>query len=459
MRRRTQHALAGAMIAVALAAPGGAFAQSPGAPGLGDPYFPLAGNGGYQVDDYELKLRFNPKRGRIRATAMIRATSTQALSSFNLDLRGLRVSSISVAGVPARWRRRGAELTVTPAAPLPAGAPFEALVAYSGRPKPARGPAGTPMGWNPSRDGAFVASEPHGAPTWFPCNDHPTDKATYTIVVTVPKGRTAVANGSLVSVRRGRGKSTFTWRSAEPMASYLATATTGRFRLRRSRVAGIPAWTAIDPKLARRSRRAVGRLPGITRRFSSYLGAYPFSSTGVIVDGGFEGYVLETQTRPLFGEAATPLVMAHEIAHQWFGDSVTPARWSEIWLNEGFATWAEWDWKARGRDRELRRIFRAFYKTPASYGLLWKVPPGDPGVKKMFSYSVYFRGAMTLEALRQTVGDPTFRATLRRWVAQNRYGNASTADFVALAEQTSGRDLDRFFDVWLRAKRKPRGWG
>ena len=446
------------MLGLALVAPAGASAQSPGAPGVGDPYFPLAGNGGYEVDDYELRIRFNPGKGRIGATARIRATSTQALSAFNLDLRGLRVSSVTVDGVPARRRHRGGELTVVPAAPIPAGVAFEALVAYSGKPRPTRGPAGTPMGWNPSRDGAFVASEPHGAPTWFPCNDHPTDKASYTIVVTVPKGRTAVANGSLVSVRRGRGRTTFTWRAAEPMASYLATATTGRFKLRRSKVAGIPAWTAIDPKLERPSRRAVRLLPAITRRLRSYLGPYPFSSTGVIVDSGFESYVLETQTRPLFGEAATPIIMAHEIAHQWFGDSVTPERWSEIWLNEGFATWAEWDWKARGRDRGLRRTFRSFYSAPASYALLWKVPPGDPGIRKMFSFAVYFRGAMTLEALRQLVGDATVRATLRRWVSENRFGNASTADFIALAEAESGRSLDRFFDLWLFRKGKPRNW-
>jgi aminopeptidase N len=457
--RIARRSLAAGMLAAGLLTPSGAFGQSPGAPGLGDPYFPLAGNGGYQVDDYGLAIRFAAGKGRIRAVARINATSTQALSSFNLDLRGLRVRDVRVGGAPAGWSRKGAELTVVPATPIPAAARFEAVISYEGRPKPAPGPNGTSMGWNPSRGGAFVASEPRGAPTWFPCNDHPTDKATYTIAVTVPRGRTAVANGSLLSVRRGRGKTTFTWRTGEPMASYLATATTGRFRLRRSKIAGIPAWTAIDPRLERRSRRAVRLLPSITRRFSSYLGPYPFSSTGVIVDGGFDGYVLETQTRPLFGEAAKPVVMAHEIAHQWFGDSVTPERWSEIWLNEGFATWAEWFWQTGGRDRGLRKIFRSFYRIPGSYSLLWKVAPGDPGVRKLFSFSVYIRGGMTLEALRQLVGDAAFRATLRAWVSENRFGNASTADFVELAERASGRELGRFFDLWLQAKRKPRNWG
>lgn len=345
-----------------------------------------------------------------------------------------------------------------PAGAIAAGAAFEVLVAYAGRPRPKNGPARTPMGWNPSRDGAFVANEPRGAPTWFPVNDVPSDKATYTIALTVPRGLTAVANGSLVSVRRRRGSTTFVWRQPEPMASYLATATSGRLPLRRSRIAGIPAWSAVDPALRRDSRRALGRRAAIISRLGAYLGPYPFTATGTIVDGGFDGYVLETQTRPLFGEPASVGVMVHETAHQWFGDSVTPESWADIWLSEGFATWSEWFWRTSGRDRRLRRIFRSFYKTPAGDGLLWKVPPGDPGARKLFAFAVYFRGAMTVEALRQLVGDAAFVAILRRWLAENRYGSASTADFIALAQAESGRDLSRFFRLWLYRKGKPRDW-
>ena len=456
MRAASRALLLAAMLACVVAP--ASHAQSPGAPGVGDSYYPLAGNGGFQVDDYDLAIRFAPGRGTIRARAAITATASQALSSFNLDLRGLRVESVAVNGAPASFSRRGAELTVVPATALEPG-PFTVDVSYRGRPKPIPGPAHTPTGWNPTPDGSFVASEPRGAHGWFPCNDHPSDKATYTIAITVPKGRTAVSNGILVEVRRSPGSRTFVWREDAPMATYLATATTGRFRLKRTSVNGLPSWIALDPALARKSRRGVALLPRLTSHMSALLGDYPFSSNGVIADSGFEGLVLETQTRPLFGQRVSTGVLAHEIAHQWLGNSVTPEDWSDIWLNEGFATWAEWHWYARGRDSGLRRIFKRWYSVPARVRRLWSIPVADPGESKMFSAAVYLRGGMTLEALRQTIGGAPFRDLLRRWVAEHRHGNATTAEFQALAEAVSGRDLDRFFSIWLRQKSKPRNWG
>lgn len=456
--RLTRVSIAAALLTVALS-PVPAQAQAPGAPGVGDPYFPFAGNGGYQVDDYDLRLGFNPVKGTIRASASITATSTQSLSAFNLDLRALRVSAVSVDGAPASFSHRGGELTVTPATSITSGAAFNVVVAYSGRPKPIQSRAGFPIGWLRTSDGAMVASEPNGAPSWFPCNDHPTDKATYSFTVTVPRGLKAIANGSLESVRRGRGKTTFVWREFEPMASYLATVTSGRFRLKRSIAAGFPSWVAIEPNpTASKSRRAVSNLPKIITRLGAHFGTYPFSSTGVIVDSEGPGYILETQTRPLFGETAKKIIVVHELAHQWFGNDLSVSDWSQIWLNEGFATWTEWLWRTGGSDRKLKQIFRAHYRTPADAGYLWKIPPGNPGPAKMFSFAVYFRGALTLEALRQLVGDPAFYEVLRRWVAEHRYGNVSTQEFIALAEQVSGRQLDSFFEVWLYRGSKPRTW-
>src|SRR4249920_3887458 len=113
-------------------------------------------------------------------------------------------------------------------------------------------------------------------------------------------------------------------------------------------------------------------------------------------------------------------------------------------------------WQTRGADATLRRIFHTYYKKrPFGIRGFWKLPPGAPGRKKLFSLAVYYRGGMTLEALREKVGDAAFYATLRDWVAQHRYGNASTQQFIALAEVDSGAQLDRFFNAWLFASRRP----
>jgi aminopeptidase N len=453
LKRALVAALAGGALLANAQAAG---AQAPGAAGIGDPYFPASGNGGYEVDHYDLQLAFAARKGRIRATATIDATSTQALSAFNLDLRGLKVGSVSVDGAAAGFRHRGGELTVTPATPIADATPFRAVVAYAGRPKPVEDRSGFPTGWIPTSDGALVASEPTGSPSWFPCNDHPTDKASYSFTVSVPRGLKAIANGSLEAVRHDRRSTTFVWREFEPMATYLATVTTGRFKLSSGVAAGFPSWVAIEPnRTARASRKAVSHLPEVIARLGGLLGTYPFSSTGVIVDSEGPGYILENQTRPMFGETARKIIVVHEMAHQWFGDDVSVRRWSDIWLNEGFATWTEWWWNAGGDDSKLRRRFKNVYSTPAAAGYLWKVPPGAPGPRKLFSYAVYYRGALTVEALRQTIGDAAFYELLRRWIADHHFGNASTADFISLAETVSGRDLEGFFSAWLYKRGKP----
>jgi aminopeptidase N len=413
------------------------------------------GNGGYEVDHYDLNLAVRPKPDRVKAIATISATAMQALSSFNLDFRGLKVTSVTVNGAPATVSRRGGEMTVTPPAPIASGAAFSVVVAYHGRPHPIGG-----VGWIKTHDGTAAFSEPNGSPSWFPCNDHPSDKATYSFTATVPRSYRAIANGLLDSVQRHGGSTTFAWHEPQPMATYLATVTVGHFKIKPSLINGLPAWTAVAPGEAKRSRRSLRALPRIISLYSSRFGSYPFSSTGSIVIPGKSETALETQTKPVYLGAPFKEVVAHETAHQWFGDAVSLLQWQDIWLNEGFATWITWMWEGQAGDDVLRQTFNIVYRRAKKFfgRGFWKLPPGAPGPKKLFSSAVYYRGGMTLEAMREKIGDPAFYATLRDWVSQHLYGNGTTQQFIALAEADSGVSLAHFFDVWLFQPRKPKGW-
>ena len=431
-----------------------------GSSGLGDPFFPRSGNGGYDVRHYALRLRYSPGPKRLRATARITAVATEGLSRFDLDFRGPKVSGLRVDRRPARFRRRGQELIVTPRNGIPKGSHFMVRVRYRGKTHPTVDPDGSLDGWIPTSDGAFVAGEPRGAPTWFPCNDYPTDKATYDFRVTVPNGTTAVANGRLERRIRRPRHTIFVWHEGSPMATYLATVTSGRFRTRSSHAGGIRSYVAVDPSEGRPGALLAGIEP-IIKLFRGRFGPYPFSQTGAIVDSASAvGYALETQTRPLFPQKPNQVTLAHELAHQWFGDDVTPASWPDIWLNEGFATWAEWYWAQHLGGATTKQRFDNLY---ASHGggdtQFWNPPPGDPGSPaKLFDATIYERGAMALEALRERVGPTAFFQILRDWVDAQRYRNATVQQFIALAEVDSGQELGGLFDAWLFAPGKPTSW-
>ncbi|MFG2831606.1 M1 family metallopeptidase [Streptomyces sp. NPDC048434] len=429
-----------------------------GSGGVGDPLFPALGNGGYQVRHYGLDLDYDVKKRRLDATADITSEATKDLRSFQLDLQGLRVSDVRVDGRDAAFSRKGHKLIVRPVEGLRKGAEFRTTVDYAGTPQELKDPDGTTEGWVKTPDGAFVSGEPAGSMTWYPGNNHPGDKATYGFKITVPKGYTAVANGDYRSEKVAKGRATFEWHNGQPMASYLATASIGRFDVHRSRTRdGLPLYVAVDPAEAKASKKPLERLPEIVKWESGLFGPYPFSSAGAIVDhtpARITWVALESQTKPVYAGAPDTTTVVHEMAHQWFGDSVTPKTWKDTWLNEGFATYAEWLWAEHKGGKTPQQQFDALYRSKNKE--VWAFPPGNPGKpKNVTGTAVYTRGAMVLQQLRNAVGDKTFFKILREWAAKYRYSNADSREFIAFCQARTDVDLTGLFNVWLYGKGKP----
>jgi aminopeptidase N len=430
----------------------------PGAAGVGDPYFPTYGNGGYDVASYALKLRYNPANDQLSGTATITAKATANLSSFNLDLVGMTVSTVTVDGKAARHDRRGDELAVTPAGGLSSGQNFTAEIAYAGVPRPVASAGLGVNGFLATADGAVALGEPESASTWFPVNDHPRDKATYEIQMTVPAGLAAISNGVPGPTRTADGWTTWQWSERVPMASYLTTVVIGKYRVRTATHQGKPLVTAIPAGLPANSpaERSLARTGEIADFLATKFGPYPVEAYGgVVVDDSRIQYALETQSRPVYGNVfftsgVNDVVVAHELSHQWFGNSVSVRDWKDIWLNEGFASYAEWLWDEHDDGRPVQRSFEAEYARTD-----WTRPAADPGRSDLFGRAVYKRGALAVHALRLTVGDDAFFRVLTTWTAEKRNSNASTADLVALSERVSGKQLDALFEAWLTGTSAP----
>jgi aminopeptidase N len=429
-----------------------------GAKGIGDSYFPTAGNGGYDVAGYDLALKYDPKSGHLDGTATITATATENLKRFNFDLAHLGVRSVTVGGVAAKSDVDGDELVVTPPKGIRRGEKMTVVVAYGGKPQQLRDPDIGGGGWLRTSDGALALGQPQSASTWYPVNDHPADKATFKLAMTVPDGLDVISNGVAGPRPSSGGWTTWNWSEASPMASYLSTVVIGHYRVASSTHDGKPMVIAVPAALPADGPAAtsVGRTGEIADFLASRFGPYPFDAYGaIVVDDSRIGYALETQTRPayassFFHDGPDLTVVAHELAHQWFGDSVALERWKDIWLNEGFATYAEWLWTEHSGGATVAESFDRAYN-----GFHWGDPPGDPGVSRLFGDAVYQRGAMTVYALREAMGDAAFDRLLTTWTSTHRDGNGTTAEMRSLAEQLSGRNLDALFQAWLFGRTKP----
>jgi len=433
-----------------------------GAAGIGDDYYPSLGNGGYDVGHYDLDFKVGTD-GHVSSSTAVHATATEHLSSFNLDFAGWEIERLEVNGEQVSYERSGHELVIGPVE-IDTGTVFTVEVDYQGVPQPKES-AAIPfgIGWITGPSGEqFVVAEPDAAHSWFPSNDHPLDKATFTFALTVPDGYVAAANGELVDVVEHPTTTTYLWAMTDPMAPYLATIVIDDdLEIVADPVstaaAGIPIRNVLPPDLAAPQMTALETTGEMVRVLEGAFGPYPFDRYGIAVVGGFPG-ALENQTLSVFGRAMVDApyfeyVLVHELAHQWFGDSVSVGQWSDIWLNEGFATFAELLWVedrhgfAAYREEVANRLEAARI---AQYG-----PPGTPPANDLFNSSVYQRGAFVLVALRDEVGDDLFFEIVRTYVDRYTDGNVTTDDFIAVAEEISGRDLTQLFDVWLFGEQLP----
>ncbi|MGF1236152.1 M1 family metallopeptidase [Streptomyces sp. 2-6] len=451
-----------AAASVLLAIPASAASLSPGAPGIGDPYYPDYGNGGYDVSHYDLRLKYQPATDELEGTATISARTTQDLSSFDLDFL-LDVSEVRVNGTKAAFTTSGQhELVVTPKTPLAKGTAVTVVVRYSGVPSTKSAYGFTT--WHRTPDGAVAADEPEAAWWWFPSNDHPSDKATYDVSVAVPDGTQAISNGTLQATSSQLGWTRYSWRQNKPQATYLATLALGKFDITTGvSEGGVPVINAYSKDLGDNdgaARASVERTGEIVDWLSGYFGPYPFSSAGGYVPNTTTGYALETQTRVFyspkqFAKGANVSLIVHELGHQWFGDDVSVKGWKDIWLNEGFATYAQWLWSEHEGEGTARELADYVYASHPADDPFWTVAPGDPGADNQFDDAVYDRGAAAIQALRDEVGDTAFFRILKGWPAAHAYGNASVADFQKYAEQVSGKPLAALFDTWLFQPVKP----
>jgi aminopeptidase N len=479
-----------------------------GARSLDDPLLPQLGNTGYDVEHYTIKLDYDPDANVFNsAKTKITANADRKLKEFSLDFQDLDVSSVRVDGRQAEFSQVEAtpDLSDNPDVTQPmklvvephpstrpkSGRDFTVKVRYSGTPQVITDPDTSIEGWIPACyplappqtcDGAFVVNEPMGAQGWFPSNNYPTDKATFDTKITVPQAKTALGIGELAErVDHGDGTSTWHWTEDDPTATYLTTATVGDFNYRVDEMVEsstgrtLPLYNAIDSSATAAQLAAINTTlagaPAQINFLSDTYGPYPFDSAGAVADrAAGVGYALEVQTKPHYAGGFTsgnPSINAgthlHELAHQWFGNSATLETWADIWFNEGWANWSEWYWDAEvnGAD-DPAAIFDDLYATTPDED--WETAPaildGDPANLFAF-FPTYQRGAMTIQAYREIVGDQTFFDFAGGLLEEFAYGNVSTEEFIEEAKDASGLGgaqldlLDEFFQQWLYGETKP----
>jgi aminopeptidase N len=470
-----------ALVSAALVAPAFADPPSDGPQGIGDYLFPTLGNPGYDARHYTLDVHYPTAAPaqQVDATVRMDAVATDKLRSFNLDFAGDSFGAISVNGRPAAAKQAGEDIVITPRPPIKEGESFSVVVPFTAHAFTPAPDDPFPFGWFATADGSVTAFQPNVAHLSYPVNDHPSDKATYTFHLDVPAGITAVANGVSTGSRSAQGRTVYSYRERRPMASELVQMTVGDIAvIDRGYAAGVALRDVASNASKQIIEPALARTPTHMRWMVDRVGPYPFENYGVLAADQVFFYALETQTLslhpellfdPRFAPGVTgepwfyEPVMVHELAHQWFGDSVAPRRWSDVWLNEGHATWYEREWEQEFGQIEQNGFasFEAFMRDQYAKANQYRADFGPVALPThndlfgLFSDNVYGGGALVLYALQQRVGDPAFRAIERAWAQRERGRSAGTDDFIALASTVARQDLTDFLRAWVNGDAVP----
>ncbi len=426
-----------------------------------DPYMPDQGTEAYRVLHYDLELDYKLASNRLSGRAVLDVTAQREMAAVVLDLAGLRVVKVLLDGKKVRrFNQRAEQLVVTPETALVPGKTSRLEIRYEGNPEPRRGLWGD-VGWEELTDGVLVAGQPNGAPSWFPCNDHPRHKSSYRIAVTTDADYRAVSNGRLTSHTRKSSRETWVYEQDEPMATYLATVQIGRYALisMSDDGPGVPQKVAVSAELSTAALAGLRRQPEMMRLFVRSFGPYPFEDYTVVVADDDLEIPLEAQSLSIIGRNhLTPdwesqRLIAHELSHQWFGNSLTLAAWRDIWLHEGFACYAEWLWSEESGSHSVVQRARSAWKGLAEDEEDLMI--GDPGPELMFDDRVYKRGALALHVLRQACGDIAFFALLHEWTRTRSHGSVSTAEFLLTGKRVTGLDVEALLHPWLFQEELP----
>lgn len=428
--------------------------------GVGDPLFPDLGNPGIDVQHYDVTLDYDHGSKALSGVVTATISFSADMTAFNLDAaESVDATAVTVDAVTATVTHDKSELRITPKTPVAIGSTHTVAVTFTTSTAGRNVEGLLPGGWFDTDLGSYNLNEPDGGRLWLPSNDYPSDKATWKFSVSVPVGVTAIANGALLGHESSSGRTTWIWEEKRPMSSYLVQVVTGPYDLvDGTGPHGLPLLSAVLTKDRSTMQPYLDGISDEIAYFEQFFGPYPLDRYGIAVTDSASGLAMEEQERSLFSRfdlrgtlgLGEQLVLSHELAHQWFGDAVSPARWQDVWLNEGFATYGQWMWLDHiGLQPLSRSVDQALHEQR-------QVSPAAPTVEAMFGNDVYDGGALVLQALRRQIGDATFFTVLRQWVAKYNGTSRTTEDFIGLAEQVSGQDLTTFFDDWLFSTTLPK---